>query len=129
MNEINELAVIEARIRKKLLLLESLVQDFREIEERELLPPNEYEQFVEGWGFSKTGIDFISDARSIHADVGDYSGQDFFADPLCAIHFVNLNSGERKKLAQAVIETGLPISAALVHDLKANLFPGKYLNL
>jgi len=62
----SRLAEIEYRVREKLLLLESVAQDFKEIEDHALMSPTQFEKYIEKWGFNRAVMQSVLNAQSVH---------------------------------------------------------------
>ena len=120
----SRLAEIEYRVREKFLLMESVAQDFREIEDLGLLPPHEFERYIERWGFTRANLESVLKAQSVRQDVHDIIDPVLMFDPGIVLEFVPLNESERRELAVAVMKAGQP-TPELVRTIKSSLFPFK----
>jgi hypothetical protein len=120
----SRLAEIEYRVREKLLLLESVAQDFREIEDLWLMTSTQFENYILKWGFTRAVMKSVLDAQSVRQDVRDLIDPVLLFDLNIVKEFVPLNLSERRALAAAVMETG-ELTPELVLTIKASLFPFK----
>ena len=120
----SRLAEIEYRVREKLLLLESVAQDFREIEDLGLMSTTQFENYISKWGFTRATMKSVLDAQSVRQDVHDIIDPVLMFDPGIVLEFVPLNELERRELAVAVMKTG-ELKPELVSKTKSSLFPFK----
>jgi hypothetical protein len=120
----SKLAEIEYRVREKFLLIESVAQDFKEIEDLGLLPHHEFERYIERWGFTRANLESVLKAQSVRQDVHDIIDPVLLFDLHIVQDFVPLKKSERRELARAVMETG-QLKPELVSKTKSSLFPFK----
>jgi|GEM_PF-5568261 len=121
----SKLAEIEYRVREKLLLLESVAQDFKEIEDHGLMSPTQFENYIEKWGFNRAVMQSVLNAQSVRQDVHDIIDPVLLYELQTVLEFVPLNKSERRELAVAVMKTGQPLESELVSKIKSSLFPFK----
>ena len=121
----SRLAEIEYRVREKLLLLESVAQDFKEIEDHGLMSPAQFESYIEKWGFNRAVMQSVLNAQSVRQDVHDIIDPVLLYELQTVLEFVPLNKSERRELAGAVMKTGQPLEPKLVSKIKSSLFPFK----
>lgn len=120
----SKLAEIEYRVREKLLLLESVAQDFKEIEDLGLMTPTQFEKYILKWGFTRAAMRSVLDAQSVRQDVHDIIDPVLLFDLNIVQEFVPLTKSERRALAAAVMETS-ELKPQAVSEIKASLFPFK----
>jgi hypothetical protein len=124
----SKLAEIEYRVREKFLLIESLAQDFKEMEELGLMTPSQFESYLEQWHFNREMMEVFLIMQSVHEDL-----QDLIPPVLLMVHnglfeFGNLDRDQRRELA-AALDLNQPLTNEAVKQAKKNLFPFQCLSL
>ncbi len=124
----SRLAEIEYRVREKFLLIESLAQDFKEMEELGLMSSAQFESYLEQWHFNREMMEVFLIMQSVHEDL-----QDLIPPVLLMVHnglfeFGNLDRKQRRELA-AALDLNQPLTNEAVKQAKKNLFPFQCLSL
>ncbi len=121
-------AEIERRVREKFLLIESLAQDFKALEELGTMTSAQFESYLEKWHFNRETIKVFSIMQTVHEDL-----QDLIPPVLLMVHnglfeFGNLDREQRRELA-AALDLNHPLTLEAVKQAKRNLFPFQCLSL
>lgn len=128
MNQTN-LTNITKTICQKFLVLESVVQDMKAVEDLGLLSGPEYDLFLARWGFDRTRLNYVLHALPIYRDVADVIDPAVLTELDFTLPFENLDRNERRRLAAALKPYNRPFTAKLIMEKKGKMFLLKCLSL
>jgi hypothetical protein len=128
MNQSDRMTEITKTICQKLLVLESVAQDMKAVEDQGLLSGPEYDLFLARWGFDRTKLNYVLQALQIYRDVADVIDPGALTELDFTLPFENLDRNERRRLA-AALKPCQPLTLKLIMEKKEKLFPLKCLSL